>query len=669
MQLPFWLVRLAKQAPANMAVITGIPLKAGTRLFNAAAFLFDGKVLGFYVKRHLPGYNEYYEPRWFSPARDLDVSGIKVNGVDVPVSGKILFADETTDAVIGIEICEDLWVAVPPSSGHAQAGANILVNCSASNEVIAKNRYRRDLVSSQSAKTYSGYLYCSAGPDESSTDLVFSGADLMAENGKILAETASEESISCEIDLQHLKNDRLKFKTSLQENREGYTVVTYENGKILAETASEESISCEIDLQHLKNDRLKFKTSLQENREGYTVVTYASANLETIELTRAVEAYPFVPGDLNRRLERCETILGIQAQGLATRLKKIGCRQAVIGISGGLDSTLALLVTVRAFRLLRLPVSGITAVTMPGFGTTKRTKSNADELMELLGVTRMEVPIAASVRQHFADIGQDESVHDITYENGQARERTQILMDLANKVNGIVVGTGDLSELFADIGQDESVHDITYENGQARERTQILMDLANKVNGIVVGTGDLSELALGWCTYNGDHMSMYAVNASVPKTLVRYLVESEALSARKAGNEKLERVLLDICDTPVSPELLPPDKDGNIAQKTEEVLGSYDLHDFFLYHMLRYHESPEKIFELARLAFPQVDAGKIKESLRTFYRRFFAQQFKRSCLPDGPKVGSICLSPRGDWRMPSDASARLWLKQAEELDV
>lgn len=569
------LVRLAEQAPANMAVITGIPLKAGTRLFNAAAFLFDGEVLGFYVKHHLPGYNEYYEPRWFSPARDLDVSDVKVNGVDVPVSGKILFADETTDAVIGIEICEDLWVAVPPSSGHAQAGANILVNCSASNEVIAKSGYRRDLVSSQSAKTYSGYLYCSAGPDESSTDLVFSGADLMAENGKILAETASEESISCEIDLQHLKNDRLKFKTSLQENR-----------------------------------------------EGYTVVTYASANLETIELTRAVEAYPFVPGDLNRRLERCETILGIQAQGLATRLKKIGCRQAVIGISGGLDSTLALLVTVRAFRLLRLPVSGITAVTMPGFGTTKRTKSNADELMELLGVTRMEVPIAASVRQHFADIGQDESVHD-----------------------------------------------ITYENGQARERTQILMDLANKVNGIVIGTGDLSELALGWCTYNGDHMSMYAVNASVPKTLVRYLVESEALSARKAGNTKLERVLLDICDTPVSPELLPPDKDGNIAQKTEEVLGSYDLHDFFLYHMLRYHESPEKIFELARLAFPQVDAGKIKESLRTFYRRFFAQQFKRSCLPDGPKVGSICLSPRGDWRMPSDASAALWLKQAEELDV
>lgn len=569
------LVRLAKQAPANMAVITGIPLKAGTRLFNAAAFLFDGKVLGFYVKRHLPGYNEYYEPRWFSPARDLDVSGVKVNGVDVPVSGKILFADETTDAVIGIEICEDLWVAVPPSSDHAQAGANILVNCSASNEVIAKSGYRRDLVSGQSAKTYSGYLYCSAGPDESSTDLVFSGADLIAENGRILAETASRESITCEIDLQHLNSDRLKFKTSLQENR-----------------------------------------------EGYTIVSYASVPMESIELTRAVEAYPFVPGDLNRRLERCETILGIQAQGLATRLKKIGCRQAVIGISGGLDSTLALLVAVRAFRMLDLPVSGITAVTMPGFGTTQRTKSNADKLMELLGVTRMEVPIAASVRQHFVDIGQEESVHD-----------------------------------------------ITYENGQARERTQILMDLANKVNGIVIGTGDLSELALGWCTYNGDHMSMYAVNASVPKTLVRYLVESEALSARKAGNADLERVLLDICDTPVSPELLPPDKDGNIVQKTEEVLGSYDLHDFFLYHMLRYHESPEKIFQLARLAFPQVDAGKIRDSLQTFYRRFFSQQFKRSCLPDGPKVGSICLSPRGDWRMPSDASARLWLQQVEELQV
>ena len=527
------------------------------------------------MKHHLPGYNEYYEPRWFSPARDLDVSSVKVQGAEVPVSGKILFADETTDAVIGIEICEDLWVGVPPSSDHAQAGANILVNCSASNEVIAKSSYRRDLVSSQSARTYSGYLYCSAGPDESSTDLVFSGADLMAESGKILAETASKESITCEIDLQHLNSDRLKFKTSLQENR-----------------------------------------------DGYTVVTYASAPLETIALTRAVETYPFVPGDLNRRLERCETILGIQAQGLATRLKKIGCRQAVIGISGGLDSTLALLVAVRAFRILGMPVSGITAVTMPGFGTTQRTKSNADKLMELLGVTRMEVPIAASVRQHFVDIGQEESVHD-----------------------------------------------ITYENGQARERTQILMDLANKVNGIVIGTGDLSELALGWCTYNGDHMSMYAVNASVPKTLVRYLVESEALSARKAGNADLERVLLDICDTPVSPELLPPDKDGNIVQKTEEVLGSYDLHDFFLYHMLRYHESPEKIFQLARLAFPQVDAGKIRDSLQTFYRRFFSQQFKRSCLPDGPKVGSICLSPRGDWRMPSDASARLWLKQVEELQM
>ena len=569
------LVRLAEQAPANMAVITGIPLKAGTRLFNAAAFLFGGKVLGFYVKHHLPGYNEYYEPRWFSPARDLDVSSVKVQGAEVPVSGKILFADETTDAVIGIEICEDLWVGVPPSSDHAQAGANILVNCSASNEVIAKSSYRRDLVSSQSARTYSGYLYCSAGPDESSTDLVFSGADLMAESGKILAETASKESITCEIDLQHLNSDRLKFKTSLQENR-----------------------------------------------DGYTVVTYASAPLETIALTRAVETYPFVPGDLNRRLERCETILGIQAQGLATRLKKIGCRQAVIGISGGLDSTLALLVAVRAFRILGMPVSGITAVTMPGFGTTQRTNSNAKKLMELVGVTRMEVPIAASVRQHFVDIGQEESVHD-----------------------------------------------ITYENGQARERTQILMDLANKVNGIVIGTGDLSELALGWCTYNGDHMSMYAVNASVPKTLVRYLVESEALSARKAGNADLERVLLDICDTPVSPELLPPDKDGNIVQKTEEVLGSYDLHDFFLYHMLRYHESPEKIFQLARLAFPQVDAGKIRDSLQTFYRRFFSQQFKRSCLPDGPKVGSICLSPRGDWRMPSDASARLWLKQVEELQM
>lgn len=569
------LIRLADNAPENMAVIAGIPLKAGTRLFNAAAFLFGGEILGFYAKHHLPGYNEYYEPRWFSPARDLETETVSVNGRDIPVSGSILFEDQTTGACIGIEICEDLWVAVPPSSAHAQAGANILVNCSASNEVIAKGSYRRDLVAGQSARTYSDYLYCSAGSDESSTDLVFSGADIMAENGKILQETVTAESITCELDLQHLHNDRMKFKTALQESR-----------------------------------------------AGYAVVHYASAPLQTIKLTRTVEAYPFVPADLHRRLERCETILGIQAQGLATRLKKIACRQAVIGISGGLDSTLALLVTVRAFHMLDLPMNGITAVTMPGFGTTKRTKSNADELMELLGVTRLEVPIAASVRQHFADIGQDESDHD-----------------------------------------------ITYENGQARERTQILMDLANKVNGIVIGTGDLSELALGWCTYNGDHMSMYAVNASVPKTLVRYLVESEALAAKEAGNTDLERVLLDICDTPVSPELLPPDKDGNIAQKTEEVLGSYDLHDFFLYHMLRHHESPEKIYELAKLAFPQVKPEKIKESLRTFYRRFFTQQFKRSCLPDGPKVGSICLSPRGDWRMPSDTCARLWLDQVEELKV
>ncbi len=527
-----------------------------------------------------------------------------------------------TDAVIGIEICEDLWVAVPPSSDHAQAGANILVNCSASNEVIAKSGYRRDLVSGQSARTYSGYLYCSAGADESSTDLVFSGADLIAENGRILAETASKESITCEIDLQHLNSDRLKFKTSLQENR-----------------------------------------------EGYTIVSYASVPLESIELTRAVEAYPFVPGDLNRRLERCETILGIQAQGLATRLKKIGCRQAVIGISGGLDSTLALLVAVRAFWILGMSVSGITAVTMPGFGTTKRTKFNADELMELLGVTRMEVPIAASVRQHFADIGQDESVHDITYENGQARERTQILMDLANKVNGIVIGTGDLSELALGWCTYNGDHMSMYAVNASVPKTLVRYLVESEaLSARKAGNIELERVLLDICD-TPDHMSMYAVNASVPKTLVRYLVESEALSARKAGNIELERVLLDICDTPVSPELLPPDKDGNIAQKTEEVLGSYDLHDFFLYHMLRYHESPEKICELARLAFPQIKPEKIKASMQTFYRRFFTQQFKRSCLPDGPKVGSICLSPRGDWRMPSDASARLWLQQVEELQV
>ena len=568
---------ICKEMPDNMAVCVGLPLQVKNKLYNAAAFLFDHEVLGFYVKTYLPGYNEYYEPRWFSPASDLEPgSAVKFMGKDVPVSDKILFEDESTNAVIGMEICEDLWVSIPVSSYHALAGANVLCNLSASNEVIAKEEYRRELIQNQSARLYAAYVYASAGPDESSSDLVFSGMDVIAENGRILAESS----------LTHPKP----------------------------------YVCAEVDLELLNNDRIKYKTSFEQSPEGYQIISYASKPYEDIELVREVDAYPFVPKDIKARVARCQNILAIQAQGLATRLKKIGCTNVVVGISGGLDSTLALLVCKKAFNLLHLDPKGIHGITMPGFGTTKRTKSNSHTLMELLGISIQEISIAQAARDHLKDIGHDESIHD-----------------------------------------------ITYENAQARERTQILMDLANKYNGLVIGTGDLSELALGWCTYNGDHMSMYAVNVSVPKTLVRYIVESEAIKAREEGNTALEEVLLDICDTPVSPELLPPDASGKIQQKTEEVLGSYDLHDFFLYHMLRHHESPAKIYELALKAFPQVKKEQILKALRTFYWRFFAQQFKRNCMPDGVKVGSVNFSPRGDWRMPSDASRQMWLDELETI--
>ena len=568
---------ICKEMPDNMAVCVGLPLQVKNKLYNAAAFLFDHEVLGFYVKTYLPGYNEYYEPRWFSPASDLEPgAAVKFMGKDVPVSDKILFEDESTNAVIGMEICEDLWVSIPVSSYHALAGANVLCNLSASNEVIAKEEYRRELIQNQSARLYAAYVYASAGPDESSSDLVFSGMDVIAENGRILAESS----------LTHPKP----------------------------------YVCAEVDLELLNNDRIKYKTSFEQSPEGYQIISYASKPYEDIELVREVDAYPFVPKDIKARVARCQNILAIQAQGLATRLKKIGCTNVVVGISGGLDSTLALLVCKKAFNLLHLDPKGIHGITMPGFGTTKRTKSNSHTLMELLGISIQEISIAQAARDHLKDIGHDESIHD-----------------------------------------------ITYENAQARERTQILMDLANKYNGLVIGTGDLSELALGWCTYNGDHMSMYAVNVSVPKTLVRYIVESEAIKAREEGNTALEEVLLDICDTPVSPELLPPDASGKIQQKTEEVLGSYDLHDFFLYHMLRHHESPAKIYELALKAFPQVKKEQILKALRTFYWRFFAQQFKRNCMPDGVKVGSVNFSPRGDWRMPSDASRQMWLDELETI--
>lgn len=571
------LVELCKELPQNMSVILGLPVQIQNKLFNGAAFCFNGQILGIYLKTFIPMYNEFYESRWFSSAKDLQTTQIKIGNQTVPVSNHILFHDLTTKACIGIEICEDLWVAKPMSTEHAIAGANILVNPSASNEVIAKKEYRKNLVTNQSARLYSGYVYASAGTEESSSDLVFSGHNIIAENGSLLNE----------MDF----NSEKSFITS------------------------------EIDLQHLENDRIHFKTSLWEKANAdYITVEYRSFPIESIELSRSIIPYPFVPSNFSKRIERCQNILTIQAHGLATRLRKLQSQSVVIGISGGLDSTLALLVCVKAFQINKYSPSGIHAITMPGFGTTKRTESNAQILMDLLQVDSQEISIVDSVMQHFKDIHHDSSIHNITYENGQARERTQILMDLAN----------------------------TY-------------------NGIVVGTGDLSELALGWCTYNGDHMSMYAVNVSVPKTLVRYIVESQALQEKENGNIELYKVLQDICDTPVSPELLPPDKNGKIQQKTEEVLGSYDLHDFFLYHVLRYHEEPKKIFELCCLAFPNISKEVIHSAIKTFYARFFTQQFKRNCMPDGVKVGSICFSPRGDWRMPSDASKELWYSQIENL--
>ena len=571
---------LTRNLDSHLSCFVGLPLQIGNHLYNCAAFISHNEVLGVYAKTYLPNYNEYYEPRWFTSSMYLpDNAHIQFMDKSIPVSDKIVFEDQTTGAVIAAEICEDLWVSIPVSSHHAAAGANILCNLSASNEVIAKEEYRKNIVIDQSARNLAGYIYACAGPDESSSDLVFGGQDLIAENGKLLASSS-------------LLNPQ-------------------------------EIITAQIDLEILKNDRLKYKTSFENFEEGYLRIPFTSKPIveSEFELTRHVDAYPFVPANLDNRIARCQHILAIQARGLSTRLSKINCSKVVIGISGGLDSTLALLVCAKAFKLLNLDSKGIIAITMPGFGTTKRTKSNAQKLMDLLEVTSLEIPIGPAVLQHFADIDQDPNTHD-----------------------------------------------ITYENSQARERTQILMDVANKNNALVIGTGDLSELALGWCTYNGDHMSMYAVNASVPKTLVRFIVESDALLAKQKENQPLHDVLIDICETPVSPELLPPDSNGKIAQKTEEVLGSYDLHDFFLYHMLRYHESPQKIFDLAQIAFKDVDTQTILKALRTFYWRFFSQQFKRNVMPDGVKVGSINFSPRGDWRMPSDASSQMWLKEVDEFE-
>ena len=553
-----------KRASEELDLLTfvGLPIADCGRLYNCAAAVKGGRILGVTTKRNIPNYSVYYELRHFEPGEDA-MRTVRLLGEDVPFGNRLLFECEQLPLRVAAELCEDLWVPQSPSIEHALAGANLIVNLSASDENVGKGDYRRSLVSMQSARLICGYIYANAGQGESSQDMVYAGHNLICENGTMLAESE-------------------RFTTGL--------------------------LISEIDCQYLEAERRRM-SSFGRRQEGYTRVPF-SLKVEQTELTRRLSPTPFVPGDPAARDRRCEEILSIQTQGLMQRLRHIHGKCAVIGVSGGLDSTLALLVTARAFRALSLDPAGIKAVTMPCFGTTKRTRSNAEILARSLGMDFLEVPIADAVRVHFRDIGQDERVHD-----------------------------------------------VTYENGQARERTQVLMDVANKEGGIVIGTGDLSELALGWATYNGDHMSMYGVNCSIPKTLIRYLVRYEA---DHAGDEELRDVLLDILDTPVSPELLPP-VDGDISQKTEDLVGPYELHDFFLYYLLRRACPPKKVLRLAVHALgDRYDEATILSWLRVFCRRFFSQQFKRSCLPDGPKVGSVTLSPRGDLRMPSDASGALW---------
>lgn len=599
------LLRLVEQThDLDVFTFVGVPLVSGSQLVNAAVAFQKGRILGVVPKTHIPNYKEFQEARWFTSASDLAESHIRIGGNLYPMGRSLLF--ESGELVVGAEICEDLWMPVPPSSELALSGANLIFNLSASNELIGKHAYRRQLVAQQSARCMAGYVYASSGFGESTTDLVFAGSALIAENGTILVESErfslDEQLIISEIDMENLQHDRLQTTSFMKSLRP----------------------SASSPLVRLPFDRPGFELVLPPSSDcpadGTAPHTRhpATAGTKSLPLTRPVNPRPFIPeGDA--LAARCEEIFHIQVSGLAKRLRHTHARTAVVGISGGLDSTLALLVTVMTFDVLGLPREGIIGITMPGFGTTDRTYTNAVDLIRSLGVSFREIPIQTACLQHFDAIGHDASKHD-----------------------------------------------VTYENSQARERTQILMDVANQTNGLVIGTGDLSELALGWATYNGDHMSMYGVNASVPKTLVKYLVE---WVARHKVDEASRRTLLDIVDTPISPELIPADENGQIKQKTEDLVGPYELHDFFLYHFLRFGASPAKIYFLARHAFADTYSPAIlKKWLHTFFRRFFQQQFKRSCLPDGPKVGSVSLSPRGDWRMPSDASAALWLKEIEGLD-
>ena len=547
----------------------GLPLVHGGKLYNCAAVLQKGRVLGIVPKTYIPGYREFYEPRHFTPAPPEN-GVLCLWGQEVPFGTRLLFCADGDEACkVAVEVCEDLWSPLPPSIGHALAGATIILNLSASDEVAGKADYRRALVTGQSARLLCGYVYADAGEGESTTDLVFAGHNLIAENGTLLAES---------------------------EPFQGHLTMT------------------ELDVQRLAGERRRSTNFGGVKDSRYLHIPFTCGF--TCPLTRAIEPAPFVPQDAAKRAKRCGDILEMQAQGLKKRMRHTRCKTVVLGISGGLDSTLALLVVTRAFHLLDKPLTDIVAVTMPCFGTTRRTRSNAERLCGELGVSLRQIDITETVQSNFRDIGQDAATYD-----------------------------------------------VTFENTQARVRTLVLMNLANRLNGLVVGTGDLSELALGWATYNGDHMSMYGVNASVPKTLVRHIVETVALESPAA----LKDVLLDILDTPVSPELLPAE-DGVISQQTEQLVGPYELHDFFLYYALRFGFAPAKIYFLARQAFAgRYDNDTLLQWLRNFYKRFFAQQFKRSCLPDGPKVGTVTLSPRGDWRMPSDACAALWLQEIENL--
>ncbi len=576
------LEEIRKESESLQSVsVVGIPLMADTMLFNTAVCIHKGKILGIVPKTFIPNNNEYYETRWFSSAYDKRQGKIVVFGESLPFKNELIFrSSDRREFSFSIEICEDLWAVVPPGSYSSLMGAEIILNLSASNELAGKASYRKNLVINQSGRCMGAYAYASSGPGESTTDTVFGGHMLIAENGKLMGE-----------------NNRFKRTNDLLVRDVDIDIIRHER------------------MNNVSFSRGMVPLSVKEN---YEYVNFDNrTEKSTADLLREIETHPFVPQMHENRVERCEEIFSIQSTGLATRLKHASLYRTVIGLSGGLDSTLALLVMIEAYKKLDLSPEGIHCLTMPGFGTTKRTKDNVRELCDALKLELTTINIVSAVRQHFNDIGHD--------------ERTT---------------------------------NTVYENTQARERTQILMDMANKENALVIGTGDLSELALGWCTYNGDHMSMYAVNSGVPKTLVSFLIQ---YYADYRADKKTARILKDILDTPISPELLPPDRKGNISQFTENVIGPYELHDFFLYHAVRYGIRPQKILFLAEHAFGKKYSPKtMKKWLLVFYRKFFSQQFKRSAIPDGPKVGTIALSPRADWRMPSDASAEVWLEEIED---